>query len=243
MLVIGAVVLIVACSGIAFWLGRSSGPASQEPPPTAGTPAATESEIPNVEPTLSPGSRVEALSAEGWQRATIKEISGDQALIAYETAALGEERVDVRLIRKPESELVAKAAPAAPAPRAPQTFTNPTATPTTPPAPPLGPRPTTASKIPTGDYTCDLEGGATKDVFTDEKGAQIAVTLTIEIVSDRVYRAFNGEDDNYSYDPASGRITWENGMLGEEQPGQYRADSKSIVTSVGGIAMTCTLGR
>ncbi len=236
-LALGLPVLLVVCSGIYFW--RTSQPAPDPLPPTVTPPPSSEPEIPSVEPSLSVGSRVEALSSEGWQMATIKEIADDQALIAYQRSALGEERVDVRLLRKPEAELTAKPVPPSPSARAPAIV----AGPATPPAPPLGPR-ITVSRIPTGDYICESEQkGTVKDPLTDDDGVPIKVTLMIEILSDRVYRAFNGDDDGYSYDPASGRIIWENGMLGQEEPGQYRADSKSIVTSVGGHVMTCTLRR
>ena len=248
MLAAGALVLILACSGIAYWLGRSS-PATPAADTPAPLPPPKAEAIINVEPSLAVGAHVEALSAEGWQGATIKQVSGSQALIAYERSSLGEEHVDVRLLRKPEAELVTNAPPAPPLDRAPAAVTTPTAPtpPVTPPAPPLGPRSATAAAaIPPGTYTCDVDtrGIVTKGAPADGEGAQIALTLTLEIVSDRVYRAYGEDNDNYRYDPASGRIIWESGLLAsEEKPAEYRADSKTIVTSMGGQALTCTLRR
>jgi hypothetical protein len=234
---VGFVALLLGGLFAGYWFGRSSSTSTIETPPSLPTVAPAVSEAIEIEPLLKPGARIEALSSEGWQAATITAVEGDQVSIRYAHEVLGEERIDVRLIRKPESELVAKAAPVA------ETKTPPPSTATTPPAPPLGPR-ATASKIPTGDYVCEFDNkGAVKDPLTDEDGAPIQVTLTIEIVSARVYRAFNGEDDDYNYEPASGRITWENGMLAQDKTGQYRADSQSIVTTVLGKLLTCTLRR
>lgn len=60
---------------VAFWLGRSSSSTSVVETSPA-TPKVEEAI--DVEPSLQVGSRVEALSAEGWMPATIQEITADQ---------------------------------------------------------------------------------------------------------------------------------------------------------------------
>lgn len=239
--------LVLVCSAAAYWAFRSPGGLFGGTPPVAGS--LSEAPI-DVEPSLQVGARVEALSSDGWMPATIQEVDGEQALIRYERAALGEERIDIRMLRKPESELFkassfkASAAPMAPAASRPP---EPSALPITPTAPPLGPRAVrSVAGVPTGTYDCDLDtSGMVREptgTFADDEAMQWEIGMTLEILSDRDYGAFGGDAARYRFDTETSRIDWEDGVLAGE-PAQYDADTGTIVSSMGGQALTCTLRR
>lgn len=99
----GAVLLLlVAIGGSGYWLGsRSQAPstATGAPPPDRIDASAPDPADPASEAPLRVGDRVEALSAEGWEAATISGIDGAQARVDYERSDLADESLDLRLLR------------------------------------------------------------------------------------------------------------------------------------------------
>lgn len=102
-------VLLGAIAGGGYWLGTRS-LSSPTPLIALGTPAAPASETgpdpadPANEAPLRVGERVEALSAEGWEPATLVSIDGDQARVDYARPDLPDEALDLRLLRRPSAD-------------------------------------------------------------------------------------------------------------------------------------------
>lgn len=98
---VGLLVLLALVAGGAYWLGarghRADDPATA-PAVRVDAPAPAEPAAP-----LAIGERVEALSADGWQDATITAIDGVDATVDYERADLADERLDLRLLRRVEA--------------------------------------------------------------------------------------------------------------------------------------------
>lgn len=103
----GAVLLLlVVIGGGGYWLGsRSQAPSTSTAvmPPASAEASASDPADPAVEAPLRVGDRVEALSAEGWEAATIAGVDGDQARVDYDRSELADESLDLRLLR-PQAE-------------------------------------------------------------------------------------------------------------------------------------------
>lgn len=103
----GAVLLLLLLiGGGGYWLGsRSQAPSTfiaALPPEGADVSAPDPPEPADAAP-LGVGDRVEALSAEGWEAATVTGIDGDQARVDYDRSDLADESLDLRLLR-PQAE-------------------------------------------------------------------------------------------------------------------------------------------
>lgn len=99
----GAVLLLlVAIGGGGYWLGsRSQAPSmsSATLPPDRIDASARDPADPANEAPLRVGDRVEALSAEGWEAASVAGIDGEQARVDYDRSDLADESLDLRLLR------------------------------------------------------------------------------------------------------------------------------------------------
>ena len=114
---------VALISGAVYWLATRTGPAdlADRPASAAQSPEPTFSADPAAEPAPRVGDRVEALSAEGWQAATIRRIDGGLAQLDYLRADLADESLDLRLLRRVEAE-APSATTAAPTSKAAEQF-------------------------------------------------------------------------------------------------------------------------
>ncbi len=93
------VVLLAVPSALLFVLTRDGGESAVAPPPPPSKPVAP------IDPLDTPwkaGDRALALSALGWQPAIVDEVGARDAAIHYELEGLAPERVDLRLLQRPE---------------------------------------------------------------------------------------------------------------------------------------------
>jgi hypothetical protein len=109
---LAVVVLLAVPSALLFLLARDPGTDAAAPPPPS-VPAAPADPLDRP---WQAGDRALALSALGWQPAVIDEVGATEAAIHYDVDGLAPERVDLRLLQRPEpSTAEAPAARAAPA--------------------------------------------------------------------------------------------------------------------------------
>lgn len=107
---LAVLVLLAVPSALLLLLDRGPGDAAKAPPPSVPPPTL-------VDPLDAPwkvGEAVEALSALGWQPAVIDELGPDAAAIHYTLDGLAPERLDLRLLRRPEPAIAGTGASDAP---------------------------------------------------------------------------------------------------------------------------------
>lgn len=95
-----AVMLLLAAVGGGYWWG-SRAPSMADVSSSPGRPdaSAADSAAAADEAPIRVGDRVEALSAEGWEAATVTGMEGQDARVDYERADLVDETLDLRLLR------------------------------------------------------------------------------------------------------------------------------------------------
>lgn len=140
--ILGFVLILLLVLVVGIWLGRSGGvlgtPARPAPtPPVPALPVSSPAVPPasaddpadpaNAAPIRS-GDVVEALSAEGWQYATVLHVEDSEALLDYSRGDLPEERLDLRLLRQPEARPSGSPSPRQTTPTVAARSTSPTAT-------------------------------------------------------------------------------------------------------------------
>lgn len=111
LIAVAAVLLLAVPSALLFLVTRDASDESTSPP--VGPPAKPVAPVDPLDAPWKAGDRALALSALGWQPAIVDEVGTTDAAIHYELDGLAPERVDLRLLQRPEPTAVDAAAAAA----------------------------------------------------------------------------------------------------------------------------------
>jgi hypothetical protein len=189
------------------------------------------------------GEEVEALSAKGWQTATIVEVVGGEALVHYQASGLPDERLDLALIRTPKAAAGVK--PGAEI-RQGSPATSSGAVKSGNPAKGGGVTANGSKTVAPGLYVCGSDNGGFTVTTRNDRTNPISVStrLTVEINDGATYTAFGDHPQPYSYEPATRTITWQGGLLaGMGGAAAYQAvagSPPSIVLQFSDAKLTCT---